>query len=596
MNPNAIPPAPPAHLPRTRPGEPPYIIHHPNHPANSAHLAHQMGQLNLGTERGHQNAQAPPVLSDNTPLYEGYTFFKAKPTAGQEPTWNRTERAKMALSQNELFAFVQKRANKVPILKQYAALSQLKRGLVDQLIEEHRRGHPHLHWECVYVKANERLVTSQNSRPGDYETVLLDVVVLGRPIPASNPKAPDEYMNVEIPGEGPKSSQKLDQPLVKQTPRQSHALENGVRWIDPENPTPRKDSPPPPRPQPPPPHPGGPFPPVPHPIQDSIMDERQTVERTWPVGAPVWAQQPMQQPIVVPGAVMTFPTDSNMHYPGQMRAYGHPGPAQTAGDPRVQTQPSGTGLMSHPGQMPNHVHFEQIPPAHEPHEKSNIPEGNKDCTVEKPKSNPGFEFTWSPDSSDSENESILSDDGNESSMTEESGKEDNEKKALAKPQPWRGSLYRQDSSARLNRRKPVYRIHRRKSLNGTNEDDGRKRSRSRNLTGSMKLVPANNTKVAQRQPREITVQGTRRPTIVHEPDVSPVVLNAEVTPPDEKKHGGRVRNDVRTQILNEREARLEMRENLFEHRVRMLAEALGVRHLNRHMSPHPRRRLLPDIS
>ena len=84
VNQNTTPPVPPAHLPPTRPGEGPRIIHHSTPgPVSSTQLAGQLNELKVGAERGHtgngQNANAAPTPRTDIPacgpLYEGYTEY-----------------------------------------------------------------------------------------------------------------------------------------------------------------------------------------------------------------------------------------------------------------------------------------------------------------------------------------------------------------------------------------------------------------------------------------------------------------------------------------------------------------------------------------
>ena len=672
VNQNTTPPVPPAHLPPTRPGEGPRIIHHSTPgPVSSTQLAGQLNQLKVGgAERGHtgngQNANAAPTPRTDIPacgpLYEGYTFFKADAAPGQKSTWARPERTQLSLSQTALFKMAQKHAKKIPMSEQYQSLSKVKRTGVDRLIEQRKWDDPRFEWQCVYVKGNEKPFKGKNSRRGDFETVSMDVVIMRRPTTASDTNAPRVVVDIESSNEVPeKVSGKADHPVVEKEPRVvNKGVENNVHWAKSNaphqqnhvmiDPVPRQYSPQPPRPQPPQPVPNHPHP---HPIEYNAAGQF-AGEGQWPQNTPVGAQQGPGMSGTpgtrVPGAYPTYRPTIDTTVNGNAQAvrsnpnvfsyHGHPGLVPTASGavPDLQHPNATTGGHSfypgvHPNLTPSHSHEDFAPPVQEPVEKRSGTPANieEDRTTRTPNLTIEPELEWPTGSSDTEDESILSGNENGSSVTEDSsddgdtGDEDEEDEeddedyedeeddeVLEKPQhqrgsqPWRGSLYRRHSSPRLNRREPVYRIHQRKLPNSNNN----KNEAGNKPTGSnsMEVVPTASTtpdkKIEKPQSREVTVQGPRnRPTIVHEADNNPAVLDvATQPPPDVKPQGGRVRNDIRTRILDDREARLEHREKLVDYHARLLHEKLEeARYLNRRMSlrepsmfPHSRRFPLPE--
>lgn len=59
-----------------------------------------------------QYVQKDSGAESMSPVYEGFTFFKAMPK--QSATWTYVKRTGMNLSQDEYFKMIQKRANKSP--------------------------------------------------------------------------------------------------------------------------------------------------------------------------------------------------------------------------------------------------------------------------------------------------------------------------------------------------------------------------------------------------------------------------------------------------------------------------------------------------
>ncbi|OQE32829.1 hypothetical protein PENFLA_c001G10240 [Penicillium flavigenum] len=118
-----------------------------------------------------------------SPVYEGFTFFKAMPK--QNATWTCVKRTGMNLSQDEYFKMIQKRANKKSAVQQYQSLSSdTRRAHINQLMDEQRHNNPLVEWSCVYIKENKRVSKARHARRGDYETVSMDVIVMKRPMKA----------------------------------------------------------------------------------------------------------------------------------------------------------------------------------------------------------------------------------------------------------------------------------------------------------------------------------------------------------------------------------------------------------------------------
>lgn len=639
INQNARPHVPPVHL---RPGEAPRIIHHSNPGLmNPTQLAAQLGQLNVGGRPSNgQHAKAPVAphvhahdVSAPTPLYEGYTFFKADAGAGQKSTWGRIERTKMSQGQNELSKMVQTRSKKLPAAEQYEALTKAKRTLVDQLIEQRARFDAHLGWECVYAKTEEK-PKGKNARRGELETVSMDVVIMGLAKAATNPNAPQKSVKIETPEETKeKNLEKPVHPTAEKETRPINKisdLKNKVQWVKPGNtrqqpPTmkihiPQRDDSPPPYPRPQAPPDPNPFP-HPRPAEGHSSGRGQPMERPWSQAPAV--QQPYNVPQAQPNlgsgrgmpsaGAQAVPPSHNGFYPRRMEVRGRPPFVRPAAGPAPETQHSRARSGSEP--HPVNGHPGSVQPPHDLPGKSKSPvDSEDDRTTGTP--NLTERVKWPAGSSETEDESILSggdDEDDWSSVTEDLSDESDldseedeelENKTPQKPQPWRGSLWRRHSSQKLNRRHPVYRIHCRKWPNssspnkdGDDSNPNRGRSPAGNTDCSMEEVVSttrhtsdNNAEwraATGQPPREITVPGTRgRPTIIHEAEANPGPLDSSSgaqSPLDEEQV--RMHNDIRTKILNDREARLERREKLVDFHAKMLAEKLEeARFMNQRMA------------
>ncbi|KAI9928120.1 hypothetical protein MW887_002153 [Aspergillus wentii] len=612
---------------------------HPGHPSEGSraihnstpslidpvHLAQHMNRLNVDGERvaqrNKQNAKSSPAVESipRTPLYLGYIFSKSSATPGQKPTWGRAERSPLHMSQTELLKMVQKRASKTPSDQQYSVLSKVKRAHVERLLEDHRRNDPRFDWSCVYAKEEERPFKGKNSRRGDYETVAVEVIIMRVPAAPSIPKAPT---NGAVHPEHFKPEERVIEetktPLNEEEPTPvNHNTHHTVQWAKPEvqyapammNPVQR-------------PHPSQ-FhqnPPPPPPTQGPMMDRRYL-----PPQGP-WLQMPPVDVHQQPGLF------------GVPRADFGNGPMGAPIQSGPRPAPLGPGIAFHPGRRPDHghapyaahakngfpkpdfanatVHQERTPnpvKVSAPAERS--PERPVDRHVERPierpierpverpverpierpiersierpverpverraESQPGLPLKDNPVDDDSE----LSDSDDESIATEES------EEVAEKSQPWRGSLYRRDSSPKQDDEdlESAYRSHSRKQPNKKNALVV-KPAQSRYQTGYADVVPETSKDTSEQllndQPRDFAVQGTRgRPKVIQE-SVSPTLVDPAVQLDDRLR--GRTRNDIRTRILDDREARLERREKLIDYRARMLDDKLEeARYLDRFMT------------
>ncbi|KAJ5695874.1 hypothetical protein N7536_006286 [Penicillium majusculum] len=116
-----------------------------------------------------------------SPVYEGFTFFKAMPK--QSATWTCVKRTVMNLNQDEYIEMIQKRADRKPPLQQYRNLSSdTLRAHINQLIDEQKNNNPLAEWSCVYIKEHTKVSKARQARRSDHETVSMDVIIMQRPM------------------------------------------------------------------------------------------------------------------------------------------------------------------------------------------------------------------------------------------------------------------------------------------------------------------------------------------------------------------------------------------------------------------------------
>ncbi|PWY63881.1 hypothetical protein BO70DRAFT_269184, partial [Aspergillus heteromorphus CBS 117.55] len=571
----------------------------PPAPVNPEYLVHQMNRLHVQPERAPvantQKVKEAAVgvveeIDARAPFYYlGYTFFKATAIPGHKSTWSHVERSKMNLSQADLLRLVHKQARKSPIAEQYQALSKVKRAHVDQLISELRKSDPRFEWTCVLVKEDEKPFKGKNSRRGDYETLSMNVIIMRKAADLVYPKIPvDEPIDVvdsskpkdrvpthvhnHPPALGPKPVPRNVPPTE---PLTGPAVHQGP-VLPPVNSVQQPLLPPKFHQPPPPPPPG-------------YLTSRSPVAHggwmPWVPGMPGMPapmhqhRAPQHPPPGMHGAVMAGPVNApHVETPvdkgrGVPVAPGMPHPRQEF-SPRFNLPPQ-------PESQPWSKVHTPVPTAMEPK-----PDPKLEAKPEiKPETLPSVTPTAEPeadlgmDASSVGDEESVFDFDDESSVTESS---DDEADPDDKSQPWRGSLFRRHSSPRG---KHGYRTHYRKQPQASGTDH--KSGRSGYRTGSIDVVPADSKLDARAAEagaggpagpagasREVARTGRDRPKIIHAP-VSADELDVEHLldrDEGERLRGGRVRSDLRTRMLDDREARLEQRERMVEYRARMLEE------------------------
>lgn len=558
-NQNMGPPVPPLHHPPAHPHEDPRIIQHrvPGQ-IDPAYLADQMAQLHVDPQRSAQSYQtghSEPIREHTrSPYYYiGYTFFKAEAAPGQKSTWNQVEKTRMNLSQADLFQLVQKRAKKSTAVEQYQALSKLKRTHVDQLINEHSRSDPRFEWTCAYIKEDYKPVKGKGARRGDFETLSMDVVIVRGPVTAepadvhthSKPREehtvnPDNFMAEDV--------------------RIPRVVEINGQWNQPA-------------------------------INHAQMPANMNQAQQHPQHAYQQPHFPAQGHADTARQQQHQQTQwSGMHQQPEVHHHGVPHPGN---NPQFQPQNPGIRVIpvapdAHPQSLdrdlgPQHNHH-AAQPFMRP-EIHNQTSANKIYTPRSSSLHVGPEVEWPPESSSlGDDDSELFDFEDESSATE--GSEDIIDEAPKKTKSWRGSLHhRQNSASRQNRPEVAYRTHYRKKPTKPASDS--KLNRSKYPVGYVEVIPANSKQSSKRTVKPQLKEGAAqqqprsRPKIVQAPANS---ADLDLVHLGEKLLKGRERNDIRTRILDDREARVERREKLVEHQARMLDEKLEeARYLDRHL-------------
>jgi hypothetical protein len=562
VNQNMVPPVPPLHHPPAGLHEDPRITQHrvPGQ-IDPGYLADQMAQLHVDSQRSAQDSYQQTGRSEpfrehtRSPYYYfGYTFFKAEAAPGQKSTWNQVQRTRMNLSQADLFQLVQKRAKKATAVEQYQALSKLKRTHVDQLINEHRRSDPRFEWTCAYIKEDSKPVKGKGARRGDFETLSMDVVIMRRPVTV-------EPADVQTHSK-PREEHPVDpNNFVAEDVRRPRVVEINGQWSEPA-------------------------------INHAQMPANMNQVQQHP-------QHAYQQPHFPPQAHADTARQqhhqqtqwSGMHQRPEIHQHeiSHSGnnPQFQPQNPGIRIIPVAPGahLQSHDrGLGPNQANHHADQPFMRP-EVHNQTRVNKTYIPRSSSLHVGPEAEWPPESSSiGDDESELFDFEDESSATE--GSEDITDEVPKRSKSWRGSLHRQNSASRQNRPEVAYRTHYRKKPTKTASDS--KLNRTKYPVGYVEVIPANSKQSSKRtskpQPKENAVQQQprSRPKIVQAPANS---TDLDLAYHDEKMLKGRERNDIRTRILDDREARVERREKLVEHQARMLDEKLEeARYLDRHLS------------
>ena len=547
MNPNMAPPVPPPHFPPGHPEGPRIIQNQTPGPINPMHLADQMGRLNINTERVPRGRNSDEGLT--SPWYEGYTFFKADPVSGQKATWSRAERTKMHLSQNELIKLVQKKSKKTPSSLQYQKLSKPKRHHVDQLIDEHRMRDPRAEWNCVYVKEVEKPYKGKDSRRGDYETVSMDIVIVRKPLSSATSRS--SLVDLDSPVNSRERSINFDRPFPENIRPINRGMEDNGPWPRPNVPPGQFH---------PPMHGQQQFPPQFH-QQHPPMAHGPPMGGPSPMGGPQpMFQGPMQGQMPRPPMPPGNHPPPGMHAPQQPAMKNDPG-FEIINAPRGSPQGPGP---HHPGQRPDQMHRPFAPSPVNHVQRLSHPKLNHGHLAKSPKMQHHHEPDWSHEASSVEDdESIMFDGEDDSSGTDDTDREIHESFI-----PGRGSLYRHNSKKQA-RPEPIYRPHHRHQQ--TKHLD-KKHSQKRYPSDYVVVMPAVSKGGSKRlgKSHHKEPSGFRsRPKITHGLADTPFEEEGSLL---DRLRGGRGRNDIRTLLLNDREARLEQREKLVDYQARMLDE------------------------
>ncbi|PYH40192.1 uncharacterized protein BP01DRAFT_361477 [Aspergillus saccharolyticus JOP 1030-1] len=580
-----VPPIPPIHHPSAQPNEVPHIVPIKTQGrASPEYLINCMNRLHVQTERA-SNKNSPRAeglaamddIDAGSPLlYLGYTFVKATPAPGKKSTWGQIERAKMHLSQSELMNLVASRNKRIPVAEQYHSLSKVKRAHVDQLIHELKSGGPRFEWTCVYVKEDEKPFKGKNHRRGDYETVSLDVIILKKaatlvyptvwvnePVERTNPTR--ETFQTPTPhglfSKEPKIGQAVPlvdsiarkaAPVVHREPavHQGSAVHQAtsisvpdVHQTLPSKPNNVQVPPPPPQ----------------HPIPTGAQ---QPTPQQWAA----WMQQAM------PASAHQQHRPSVMLHDPTTPSAGHGTHTNIPQMPAMWADPRGASVAQGPVHRGPTLHSQSSPLGHPEMQEMGktrlhtptypTPEHtNMRIPVTEPETDSALESSSVDDVEsefDFEDELSVSEDSDGELETEESR------------QPWRGSLYRRHSTSSA---KQTYRTHCRKQPPKGILKPGTGRSGS--PAGPIDVIPAKSHPTDPRVivNREVTRLARDRPKIIQAP-VPPKAVDMQQLLDERmgRYEGGRMRNDIRTRMLDDREARLEHRERLLDLKARVLQE------------------------
>ncbi|KAL2865124.1 uncharacterized protein BJX67DRAFT_188630 [Aspergillus lucknowensis] len=533
---NMNPPMSHQHHPPTRPGEDPHNpYNNPPGVRNHDHLANQMSQLHLHQDRYNEARPRNSIVpiradEDADKFYVGYTFFKAPPTPGHNPSWSKADKTRMNLSQSDLLTLVQKKAKRVPVMDQYQNLKMIRRAHVDGLIEDLRQSDPQYHWSCVYVKEEERDVKGKSYPRGSYETSSMDIILMGEPI---NPRAPRaRRVNTGDTVHGPVHTQ-------QHIPKEPHPFFGGdhaEQWRGPA-------------------FQQVPTPPHLHNAQQAPAQFHQHVPHSQPpphntAGEPQYPQQG-HWPQNIPMGHPPRPTPA-VHNPV------NPGPAD---HPTTRAQDTGPKGAAKSPDIRHHEHENPNQKASRNHQAKSEKKHNKSM---------GHVHGSEPDlvydsTSSGEDDSLTPGYDDEDSEDEFS---ERNTRAPKTPLPWRGSLHRGYSSSQPHH---SCRTHTRRDPQWRGDHIvGRQRE-----DAAIDLTPASSGFAPMRLGK--THGGGRRMARPYESQ--PRVIHQQVSSDDLELElmsqiRGRARNDIRSRMLNDWEADLEEREKLFEYRKQMFKETM----------------------
>lgn len=505
---------------------------------NHDRLANQVDNLSIqedkfspSREAGPKNVIAGTNVDENGGIrYVGYTFFKAQTAPGYSQTWKEVEKTRMNLRDNDLAVLVRKRSKKIPISDQYQSLTNVKRPHVDRLINDLRRCHPHFQWMCVYVREETRDVKGK-AFVREYETTSMDVILVGK-------------LSYRLPSET--RAQIRDQRTVTAqrppTENQPRRPVNGS-YNDPR---------------------GGPnYPAMPTPPHIPHM----------PPGLAPFPHQHDLPAGPAPEPAPFCPPPQNA-----MRKPPHPRQGNWANNvSRSQSAPLSTSNMVHnngcrppspdtrPGDQDRDARRMAGGPGHSNHvtelfhpsapRKSHIK--GREKRDRSPKELFGSEPDLVLDDTSSEEEIMMPDyeDDSEEDFSSRDGKQ------LETPQPWRGSLHRDNLSSQSRNR---YRTHHRKEPTYPKDplqlgDRGYRRYRDDGVVG---ILPGDG--------RHVTRRSNRTYGLSRQLDTQPRIIQQQPSSDDldmfMNQARGRADNDIRSRMLKDWQEDLEQRKYLFKHK------------------------------
>ena len=114
------------------------------------------------TARPAPKTETPLPLDSNgkvAPYYEGFTFTRLDPKAGEKKTWGRAVKTAVPLAHEELASLIRKQQAKgISVARQYKELGTLRRAQVDRLIAEKNESEKdrRLIWKLASVESDER--------------------------------------------------------------------------------------------------------------------------------------------------------------------------------------------------------------------------------------------------------------------------------------------------------------------------------------------------------------------------------------------------------------------------------------------------------
>ncbi|OJJ51074.1 hypothetical protein ASPZODRAFT_138197 [Penicilliopsis zonata CBS 506.65] len=567
------------------------------HAPTGATLVDQMGRFNIRDNElpNHRSDTAqvnnrlqgvPPIgIGTQTTYYEGFTFSKAEPEVpGQKASWTRANKIKMRLSQNDLAKMVQKKTRKHSAAKQYQGLSILRRAHVDRLIEERRResNDPKFEWYCAYVSTDEKAFKGKGARPGDYETVSMDVIVARKLRPGFsiiNGSSPHAVLGDLVDLDTPIRTKERTSKFDNRTMETGHQPFNKVPGIGGLFPGPGGH---------PPQHVGGP--------SHSGMGRGATHQHLPPQ---IHHQQAYPGSTQVPTGLqpaMNRPGTSGQGPQSQMASGGiHQLPQRPNNmGPRLGRAPLGPEVNGRPDPRLSAPHAppQFLPPTHQ--FDSNQGHGKPNAATNKPAHSPrpplkspklaaqSVDDSFSDCNSDATDDSMCcSTDGSSVTSVYEDDFPD-------KPAQARGSLHQRTQSPKEGRFEPVYRTHSRKQPSNKHITEGRNYRRLY-PAGQVDLI-LENSRLSRREGRmvrdpEVPHRGLQtRPEIINHDSLyqayDSIIPSLDPDHPfsDKARERRALDDQIRARILEDRADELRHRERELETRTRTFEDE--VRYMN----------------